>query len=261
MNSYLALLALLALCVLSIDGDEIEFDECGKTKGCFFGPQGCNSEESCKYLLTFREIAGNKIQFEMSGRNDYSGRTSYIAVGFSRDRKMGEDSVISCVRDVNTRKINIYASYNEIYRNNVRFDLDAEEAGLELQDTDYDNGIIRCRFTRDIIVSANVPGQEKWYKDRIFDLNKPYYIFMANGPATANSIQRHSLDVLPLISRNKLKMTYLREQRGRRPGDRGNEVEADAEAEPKSTGSNFYLSPSIKVVGFVTCFLVLYKFL
>lgn len=259
------------MCILCIDGDEIEFDQCGKTKGCFFGPDNCNSEVTCKYLLTFREIAGNKIQFEMSGRTEYTARSSYIAVGFSKDKEMGDDSVIACVRDINTGEINIYASYNEIYRNNVRFDLEAEEAGVDLQDTSYDNRIIKCRFTRDIKVRANVRGQEKWYKDRIFDLDKQYYIFMANGPATANSIQRHDLRVLPLISRGKLKMTYLRDERKKPdqrpvdPLDRRNEVQADAEAEaeaePKDTGSNLYQSFAMKIVGLVTCFFMLFKFL
>lgn len=62
-------------------GREIDVKECGKTKGCFFDPQDCKDEKSCKKLITWRS-EGDSIHFEMMGKKPY------IAIGFSNNKQM-----------------------------------------------------------------------------------------------------------------------------------------------------------------------------
>lgn len=59
----------------------IDLNECGKNKGCFKWPTSCESELSCKKIVTWKNEKED-IEFEMMGRNNY------FAIGFSFDRRM-----------------------------------------------------------------------------------------------------------------------------------------------------------------------------
>lgn len=177
---------------------QINWNECGNSRGCFFSPKECNSETSCKYLLTYQEMESH-ISFEMSGSVDFPLESSYVAIAFSEDKRMGEDSVIECVHDISTGEVNLFPSYNTLGKNNDRINIPLEDAGLVLQNSSYYDGVIRCRFTREKVVDH----------DLIYDLNKQWYLLMANGQAKSSNIDQHLLDPLPVRSDDRVSVLGL----------------------------------------------------
>ena len=82
---------------------------CADVKGCF-GLQGgnCVQEGSCSAMVTYA-VKGQRYEFELWATNVPSN--SYVAVAFSNDNLMGDDSVSECTL-VNGR-VNVYMSFNE----------------------------------------------------------------------------------------------------------------------------------------------------
>ena len=65
---------------------------CGKSKSCFGIPSKCLEENACDFAASWKP-SGDQFEFEMY-RKDGTG--NYVAVGFSKDSKMGEDLVLAC---------------------------------------------------------------------------------------------------------------------------------------------------------------------
>lgn len=86
---------------------------CGDIKGCF-GLQDsvCIQDGTCSALVTYA-IKGQRYEFELWATN--TPANSYVAVGFSEDNLMGDDSVTECSL-VNGR-VNAYMSYNDGKKN------------------------------------------------------------------------------------------------------------------------------------------------
>lgn len=82
---------------------------CGDVKGCF-GLQGgtCVQEGSCSAMVTYA-VKGQRYEFELWATD--TPANAYVAVAFSDDDIMGDDSVSECTL-VNGR-VNAYMSYNE----------------------------------------------------------------------------------------------------------------------------------------------------
>ncbi|XP_060590705.1 ferric-chelate reductase 1-like [Ruditapes philippinarum] len=93
--------------------------ECGKTKSCFPAPSECST--NCDYLVSWKESGTEDVEFTLQKRtteNNY-----WIAIGFSKDPIMGDDSVIECV-SLNGQP-NVQVSYNiksDTYKSNQRLD-------------------------------------------------------------------------------------------------------------------------------------------
>jgi hypothetical protein len=117
---------------------------------------------------------GNSVTFD--AKTDFvtvvlSGRPGdkWVAVGFSDDKEMGDDSVVSC--SVSSQTV---VSVRHVYtvEETVQY-IDNDTSGISAVETSYNNGIVYCKFNRQV----TVPGNSK-----IFDLNKAYYIFLGSGP-------------------------------------------------------------------------------
>ncbi|WAR24449.1 FRRS1-like protein [Mya arenaria] len=121
---------------------------CGVSKGCF---QDCTGG-SCRYLVTWQDF-GQNVAFEMYGM--VKSADSYIALGFSSDRKMGSDSVIECVANNGGES----------------------DYGISNFQGGISNGVLRCRFFR--IKSANGTALE----NTMYDLNQDWHLMFATGPA------------------------------------------------------------------------------
>ena len=61
---------------------EINTEGCGKTKGCYRHPKGCE-ERFCSLILTWEKTSDDLIKFELGGDTE-----GWVAVGFSHDKKM-----------------------------------------------------------------------------------------------------------------------------------------------------------------------------
>ncbi|XP_030626013.1 putative ferric-chelate reductase 1 [Chanos chanos] len=152
---------------------------CGSTKSCLREPVGCNPQEEPQcYFLSF-STKGQTVMFELSGPAD-----GYVSFALSQDIWMGKDDVYLCVKYKD--RVDISAAYVE---GRTHPALASENV---LKDTAWRlaDGIIQCRFSRDVRVSSQSQGR--------FDMDQKYYLFLAHGRAEDGTIHRH--DRQPLIS-------------------------------------------------------------
>ncbi|KAG5847386.1 putative ferric-chelate reductase 1 [Anguilla anguilla] len=158
---------------------------CGSKKSCLRGPVGCHPETDpdC-FFLSFAPV-GHSVVFELSGPAE-----GYVAFALSLDKWMGNDDVYQCVR--NGDRVDIEAAY-------VKGRTHPEGAsGSGISDAAWRlaDGIIQCRFRREVRIPQD---------HRRFDLDKSYYLFLANGRAEYGKVHRH--DRQPLISTYKKVIT------------------------------------------------------
>ncbi|XP_074645675.1 putative ferric-chelate reductase 1 homolog [Tubulanus polymorphus] len=177
---------------------QIDTSTCGVSKGCFQVPAGC-SFTNCDYLLTY-QANGNNIVFELSSKVTSGTTEPYVAVGFSSDTKMGDDSVIGCLYVASSGQMNVYQSYNLGHTNipitNTAFGLSSVEGGVK-------DGRITCRFSRQKTVVPHDP--------QVFDLTKPFYLMIARGAQSGGHLAMHSTSAgqLPVVSSEKIDLTAL----------------------------------------------------
>jgi hypothetical protein len=91
------------------------YDGCDGTKGCFGYPASCIQQRSCFALVTFAQ-KGQRIEFELLATKSLDN--FFVAVGFSEDRLMGDDSVTECT--VKNGRVNVYMSQNDATKTNIR---------------------------------------------------------------------------------------------------------------------------------------------
>ncbi|KAJ3611141.1 hypothetical protein NHX12_021157 [Muraenolepis orangiensis] len=157
---------------------------CGVTKSCLREPAGCSPErdQSCVFLSFSRDPTGDTVLFELSGPAE-----GYVAFALSLDKWMGNDDVYLCAKD--NDRVNINAAY---LSGRTHPEL-AEEEALQDKAWALSDGVIRCRFRRDVLV----PQMETR-----FCLDQSHFLFLAHGRAPGGSILRH--DRQPLISSDRV---------------------------------------------------------
>ncbi|XP_062597599.1 ferric-chelate reductase 1-like [Saccostrea cucullata] len=156
---------------------------CGDTKGCFAKCSG----GQCDFIITWNDT-GEHVQFEMRKKfSTMDPNDHWMAVGFSEDKRMGDDSVTECVRQEGF--IVVHQSFNDVTKSNTRL----KQSGLGLSDVSgsYVDGMMICQFSR----KKHLPDEKQ-----IFDLNNDYYMFFAYGEASQGEKRRHSLRDLPIVS-------------------------------------------------------------
>ncbi|XP_069088244.1 ferric-chelate reductase 1 isoform X1 [Pleurodeles waltl] len=154
---------------------------CGVSKFCVTNPSLCDPEtDSHCFFLSFK-AEDDSVLIEMSGPSE-----GYIAFALSHDQWMGGDDAYLCV--VEDQHIQINPAY---LSGRAYPEMDSEPV---LRDMAWRlaDGVIQCSFRRNIHLPT--------YKSR-FDLDHPYYIFVADGEARNGLISRHHLQ--PLITSNK----------------------------------------------------------
>ncbi|XP_041357893.1 putative ferric-chelate reductase 1 homolog [Gigantopelta aegis] len=136
--------------------------QCGITQGCFHDcPAG-----ACRFEIAWRDM-GDRVWFKLKAVAVPDSSEQWIAIGFSRDTKMGDDSVVECVRTQERTVISV--SYND-HRMNTRIRTSIPVANLAFDS--LNNGYIQCEFTR----LKKLDGD-----NRVFDLNYNFYILLAQG--------------------------------------------------------------------------------
>ncbi|RNA44203.1 ferric-chelate reductase 1 -like protein [Brachionus plicatilis] len=156
-------------CLFNAKNDTpIDTTGCDKQFGCFRQPSGCDGK-NCDYFVSWKN-EGDSINFIMSTRA--SSNNAYLAIGFSKDSTMGDDSVVICFNErINSNDIQLFYnfdSYSDI------LDLDRPNLGLSELKISQEDNFLSCSFRREKFLD---------FKD-YFDLNKPYYLLIAKGQAT-----------------------------------------------------------------------------
>ncbi|XP_065175028.1 ferric-chelate reductase 1-like isoform X1 [Sycon ciliatum] len=172
---------------------QIDLSSCGKTKGCRRTPEGCTSASDCNYIFTSRVINGSIVEIELSAKAG-----GYVAVGFSKDTKMGDDDVFACQHDAVGR---VYAKnlFNSGYANLFNAALNE---GLKNEEATLVDGVISCRFHRTI----NGSGSQD------FDLSQAYTLFFTSHPsgtAASNAGLATQHAVLPTLSQQPISASSL----------------------------------------------------
>ncbi|PFX23976.1 putative ferric-chelate reductase 1 isoform X2 [Stylophora pistillata] len=148
-------------------------DGCGETKSCFFKPESCKSTPNkCDYFLTYKP-QGSTITFELSSS------TKWAAVGFNHKAVMDGTDAIICSLQNGSIKVGHYAIKG--YQTPTRTTKNIK--GLKIEQQSYDEGTIKCRFSR-----------EKQDGIMTTDLNnKLVFVIFAQGPTgPGGSLREHS---------------------------------------------------------------------
>ncbi|XP_022913819.1 putative ferric-chelate reductase 1 homolog [Onthophagus taurus] len=169
------------------------YDGCGTKKTCFGAPDGCLQSKNCKAIVAVN-VYGERYEFELKSHNT----ASWVGVGLSQDDKMGDDSVIECVKD-SSGGVQAYMSWTNP-RPNLGVFRPNDQRGIKLLSSSIEDGAIFCRVQRDAITTVN---------DVQFDLvNTKYNLLVAAGKSIdANKVGYH--DVSRLASGDKLLLSDI----------------------------------------------------
>lgn len=141
------------------------YEGCDNYKLCFGQPRGCEKSKNCK-AVTAITVTGDKYDFEVKA----TGNVAWVGVGLSDDSKMGEDSVIECVKEGNGLKTYMSWTTSGPY---AATRLDNPQLGIELLNSSIIDDTIYCKVRRNVV--TNVKGV-------IFDLARnPYHVLIAAG--------------------------------------------------------------------------------
>ncbi|CAH1789623.1 unnamed protein product [Owenia fusiformis] len=146
----------------------IDVSTCGTEKGCFrFGKTDCGHHE-CDYIFT-HSVVNNIINIELSAKGGYAG------VGFSSDKEMGGDDILSCVRSAKASDVTRH--YWTIFPHQLP---KLRSRAVILQpETEMTSHYVSCRFSRYL-------NPDDRYS---LDLNNPYHHLYAWGPTTGGKVQ------------------------------------------------------------------------
>ncbi len=143
----------------------------GDEKGCFGFPDGCLDQQECEVAVSYMGNEDGTYDFALRGP-----LVEYLAVGFSSDSSMGDDSVVVC------------SFYEEAYRVQSYYNLPGEKysepleddtLGLSGQSTGSRQNYYECTFTRDAYMEVPVPGTNDIVP---YDLDQEeYYILLVYG--------------------------------------------------------------------------------
>ncbi|XP_056640678.1 putative ferric-chelate reductase 1 homolog [Diorhabda sublineata] len=154
------------------------YEGCDYYKLCFGHPRGCEKTRNCK-AVTAITVTGDKYDFEMKA----DGNAGWVGVGLSDDSKMGDDSVIECVKDGN--RLRTYMSWT----NNRPYGatrLNNPQLGIELLNSSMIDDSIYCKVRRNVVTNVN---------GVIFDLARDsYHVLVASGSQVKqNGVGYHDL--------------------------------------------------------------------
>lgn len=165
-----------------VTSDAIDTSSCGQTKLCMRDPAGCDGG-SCDWLMTSRDV-GMAYDIELSAT--VTQTNAWVAFGLSYDYKMGFDSIVDCIHDAATNKINIQLSWSGRGIDNDpvpgRFDVLVEKS----LSGSYVDGRITCRFYR---LKQPLRNDSQLY---LLNNSTEYFVLLARGPSMAGEKYYHN---------------------------------------------------------------------
>ncbi|XP_050316010.1 putative ferric-chelate reductase 1 homolog [Anthonomus grandis grandis] len=158
------------------------YDGCTVNKLCFGSPASCVNSRNCKAVVAV-SVSGDKYDFEMKADSS----ASWVGVGLSDDDKMGDDSVVECIKKNNG--VAAYMSYTSGSPNYGASRLPNSQLGIQLINSSVIDGTIYCKVRRDVLTSVN---------GRTFDLvGIKYNLLIAAGSSLRpNSVAFHDVAYL-----------------------------------------------------------------
>ncbi|KAJ8971790.1 hypothetical protein NQ314_000536 [Rhamnusium bicolor] len=193
------------------------YDGCTVNKLCFGAPSNCVGSRSCKAVVAVT-VTGDKYDFELKADSN----AAWVGVGLSDDEKMGDDSVIECVkRGSGVASYMSWTSsspYSAVRLNNPQL-------GIQLLNSSIIDDVIYCKVRRDVITNVN---------GRTFDLiNDKYNLLIAAG-SSVNDVTEQIISK-KFVKKNADKKTKLRKDREIRNAD---ESSSESEEEGDRTDDN-----------------------
>jgi len=177
------LFSILAPLILALP-EEFAFKfDCGGKAGCVTIPPSCASKLSCDLGVKLEGKDEHSVKATIVGKNiDHT--ISYIALGFSKDSKMGEDAVVACWNnDVKT----LFNPANPGPGDHKASEVKEWKSGdLQSKSTSggNDNKLMECSF--------QMPSKIDVGNGIMFDLMKdPVNVFVVSGPASPEGIRHH----------------------------------------------------------------------
>ncbi|VDN55774.1 unnamed protein product [Dracunculus medinensis] len=166
-------------CLPAISMDK---SKCGHSALCMFQPAGCNPKLDCTLGLILSINDNDTIlQIQSVAQKLFPPvALQYIAIGFSKDKIMGDDMVIECILSdqIEDSGPEVFLSHN-IGKSNDRIYLDQSERSLYFHNVSsiVIDGRLYCNY------SIDIKPQIREKKDRAWDLNDNFYIFGVTGSA------------------------------------------------------------------------------
>jgi len=155
----------------------IEKLHCGKHTRCFL-TSGCDPNANSDVGATYKKMSDQILQVELITK----GYDTYGAIGFSKDRCMGNDYVIYCT------PTGIFSGYNPSGHSPTRVFEDAMiKKSVTLVEHEQNDGYLVCRFNLSIYI-PQVEDLADWYT-----LNQNLYLFMATGKSPRPGAITHRL--------------------------------------------------------------------
>jgi len=167
------------------DPEDPIFAGCNSTKACFGLPEGCVQSQKCLLIVAYKPDRLD-YHFEMKGLSN-----GYIAMGLSRDERMGDDLTTSCIIQSNGG-VDIITGFNKGYSGNKNIKRGSGKKGTKeatrdgiLERIDYSRkeGWISCTWKR--IRLATLEGQN-WDLER-----DKYHVMLAQGSVTDGALNKH----------------------------------------------------------------------
>ncbi|KAL3869813.1 hypothetical protein ACJMK2_042447 [Sinanodonta woodiana] len=155
--------------------------ECGIRTSCF---QNCNALD-CEFVVTWTR-RDDHVFFKMRAVTSEPAN-QWIAIAFSDDDKMGEDSVMQCVSDEGNI-IRVKQSYNKGKNN---FEVASATKGIYNVTASFVDGILSCEFTRERIIHD---------EPEIFNLDRKWKLLFAQGRSKRGTILPHAMTRKPQAS-------------------------------------------------------------
>ncbi|XP_060685908.1 ferric-chelate reductase 1-like isoform X3 [Hemiscyllium ocellatum] len=156
--------------------------ECGSKKFCLRNPPGCDPEmDRLCFFLSFA-MQNTSVLFELSGPSN-----GYISFALSDDNWMGNDDMYLCI--INDQSIQI----NPAHSTGRSHPILNTQVPIHDMSWSLEDGVTQCSFRRNIRLPE--------YSER-FDLDRQYYVFLAEGRADNGRIHKHHQH--PLITHGKV---------------------------------------------------------
>ncbi|CAL1526684.1 unnamed protein product [Lymnaea stagnalis] len=176
----------------------IDFSNCGNSKGCFLYPSSCSGDD-CVVAVTFDyNTTTDSYSVELTSNSDQN----YVALGFSDDRLMGQEETISCISA--SAGLNIQHGYNPAYFNDRKLTMFV--TGVEIKDAD---GRLQCRFilpktSKVYLIKQQAAAFE--YSNKTFDHSNNWYLQVAWGSVMQGSDVMAKHKVMPPVSFDKINL-------------------------------------------------------
>lgn len=166
---------------------------CGSEKMCLFKPAGCDPNLDCTVGVVLQITGTNRLHLQMVAQTFIPPvQQQYVAIAFSHDQIMGNDSVTECVLSDQGQFIGyepeVFLSYNK-GKGNDRVFLNDDESKTMFTGISGEviDGRLMCEFDQQLIPQIDNKNGLVW------NLNEDFYLMAATGSAQPDEVNAHEL--------------------------------------------------------------------